>query len=617
MTMTADTSTDRAAWEARFRIPRTLWVARSAVRPERGLASTNRTGAYQLERWSVETGELVPFTHEPSGRYTGWLSPDGEWVVWHQDEAGDERGHFVAVPWAGGDPVDLTPDLPRYASFSAGFGTDGSFVASIVGSDAVRLLVVGFTADGPTSDVVQLDPGPGFVTQVALGGAPRGEGAIRATRLAYATTGGTGLALKLRILDVRTGDVLDAIDHAPGAIVPVAYATDRPDRLLLRTSRSGEERPALLEGGELREFPLDDTAGGLDPIDISADGDTVLLKGAHRAVEQLYLLDVPSGRLTALDALTGRYQAFDRGAGTFLDADGSVVVTREDATTPPEVIAFDPIDGSRRVLIAASEVPRSRPFRSVDIPTTEGAVAQAWLAVPDGPGPFPTILETHGGPQANETDRFNAEAQAWVDQGFAFLTLNYRGSTGFGRDYEQAIWGRVGELETADLAAAQAFLVDEGIARRNEIVLTGGSYGGYLTLLGLGRLPDRFAAGVAYVAIADWRLMWEDGESLREYQEALFEGTPAEKPELHASASPISYVDRLAAPLRIVQGRNDARCPARQAEVYIDAAERLGKSIEVEWFDAGHGHGAIEMRIHWLREAMRFVDGALGRSHEG
>ena len=221
---------------------------------------------------------------------------------------------------------------------------------------------------------------------------------------------------------------------------------------------------------------------------------------------------------------------------------------------------------------------------------------------------FPTILETHGGPQANETDRFNAEAQAWVDQGFAFLTLNYRGSTGFGRDYEQAIWGRVGELETDDLAAAHAFLVEHGIARPDAIVLTGGSYGGYLTLLGLGRLPELWAGGVAYVAIADWRLMWEDGESLREYQEAMFEGTPEEKPELHATASPITYVDRVAAPLRMVQGRNDARCPARQAEVYISAAERAGKTIEVEWFDAGHGHGAdrdadpLAPRGHALRE---------------
>src|SRR6185436_11781298 len=140
--------------------------------------------------------------------------------------------------------------------------------------------VVGFTAAGPAPDVVRLDPGQGFVSQVALGGVPEGDDAIRATRLAYATTGGTGLATKLRVLDVRSGDLVGAIDHAPGAIVPIAYATDRPDRLLVRTSRSGEERPALLEGGELREFPLEDTAGDLDPIDFSADGDTVLLKGA-------------------------------------------------------------------------------------------------------------------------------------------------------------------------------------------------------------------------------------------------------------------------------------------------------------------------------------------------
>jgi len=218
------------------------------------------------------------------------------------------------------------------------------------------------------------------------------------------------------------------------------------------------------------------------------------------------------------------------------------------------------------------------------------------------------VLEIHGGPQAHETDRFHAPGQAWLDRGFAFLTLNYRGSTGFGRDYEQAIWGRVGELELDDMVAAREWLVGEGIAQPDGVVVTGGSYGGYMTLLALGRRPDLWAAGVAYVAIADWRLMHEDGIGLREYQEALFGGTPDQTPELHAAASPISYVDRLAAPLLIIQGRNDPRCPSRQLEVYADEARRLDKDVEVDWFDAGHGHGGIDTRIAWQRRAMEFVD---------
>ena len=231
---------------------------------------------------------------------------------------------------------------------------------------------------------------------------------------------------------------------------------------------------------------------------------------------------------------------------------------------------------------------------------------------PDGPGPFPTILDIHGGPQGHELDRFDPEAQAWVDRGFAFFTLNYRGSTGFGREYEQAIWGNVGRYELDDLVAARETLVGAGIADSQRIVLNGGSYGGYLTLLGLGRRPELWAAGVAYVAIADWRVMYEEGESLREYQVALFGGTPDEKPELTREASPVTYVEDLAAPLLVIQGRNDARCPARQIEGYIARAEELGKDITVDWFDAGHGHGATQTRVDWCRRAIEFVEAKLG-----
>jgi hypothetical protein len=89
------------AWEARFRAPRTYWVRIASGRPDRGIACTNASGVYQLHRWTL--GEPIgdPITTEPTGRTIGWISPDGGWVIWHQDLAGNERGHFVAERWAG------------------------------------------------------------------------------------------------------------------------------------------------------------------------------------------------------------------------------------------------------------------------------------------------------------------------------------------------------------------------------------------------------------------------------------------------------------------------------------------------------------------------------------
>jgi len=590
------------AWEARFRAPRTFWVRTAANRPDRGIVCTNATGVYQLHRWTV--GEPIgdPITSEPTGRTFGWISHDGEWVYWLQDEAGGEHGHFVAAPWAGGAPIDVTPALPPYASFAAAEGADGAFATSVIGPDRVQIAVVPWSGDGPGTQPTLLDPGPGFVTNLVVG-----PGVI-----ALSTTGGGGLSTRLRVLDSATGEVRVDASHAPGSITPIAYA--RGGRLLAQTDRSGQLRPLIVEpDGELREFEAPDVPGSLAAVAISDDGSTAVVLATHRTVEQLVVLDVERGTLRPLTCVAGTFTSFSPSSGAQLRPDGTAIVTRENGTSLPEVLQVDlEADRILRVLVPAPETPASQACRSVDIPSANGAIVQGWLTTPAGDGPFPTILDVHGGPQAHESNRFYPGAQAWVDRGFAFLTLNYRGSTGFGREYEQAIWGAVGRNELADMVAARDWLVREDIADPDRIVAHGGSYGGYLTLLALGARPDLWAAGVAYVAIADWRLMYEDGEALRDYQVALFEGTPESQPALHAEASPVTYVDRLAAPLLVIQGRNDSRCPARQMEDYVARARAAGKALEIDWFDAGHGHGAVDMRIAWTRRSIEFVEAALG-----
>ena len=229
--------------------------------------------------------------------------------------------------------------------------------------------------------------------------------------------------------------------------------------------------------------------------------------------------------------------------------------------------------------------------------------------MPDGNGPFPTILETHGGPTAVQTEDFASGSQAWLDHGFAFLTINYRGSTTFGRAFQEQIYGDVGHWEVEDMVAARNWLVDEGIARPDEILLTGWSYGGYLTLQALGTRPDLWAGGLAGIAIADWAVQYEDtAGTLKGYEVALFEGTPEEKPEQYAKSSPITYAEQVRAPVLIIQGRNDTRTPARPVQNYEAKMKALGKPIEVHWFDAGHGSFVVEQQIEHQEIMLRFAD---------
>ena len=158
------------------------------------------------------------------------------------------------------------------------------------------------------------------------------------------------------------------------------------------------------------------------------------------------------------------------------------------------------------------------------------------------------------------------------------------------------------------MAVAHKWLVDSGIAVPDAVFLTGGSYGGYLTLQAIGRRPELWAGGMAAVAIADWRLLYEDqAETLRGYQRALFGGTPDEIPEATKASSPITYAENIIAPLLVIQGRNDTRCPGRQMEVYEAKLKSLGKPIRVHWFDAGHGSRAQEQQIEHQEMMMRFA----------
>jgi len=163
--------------------------------------------------------------------------------------------------------------------------------------------------------------------------------------------------------------------------------------------------------------------------------------------------------------------------------------------------------------------------------------------------------------------------------------------------------------------AARHWLVGQAIAKADSILLTGWSYGGYLTLLGLGKAPELWAGGMAGIAIADWVMSYEDSaETLRGYQVALFGGTPAEKPEQYRLSSPISYIENVKAPVLIIQGRNDTRTPPKPIELYETKMKSLGKDIEVYWFDTGHAGAStsVEAGIRHQELMLRFAARVLG-----
>jgi dipeptidyl aminopeptidase/acylaminoacyl peptidase len=598
---------DSAAWKQRFRASRVYWTQIARRSPSRGLAASNRSGIVQLYTWDVPGGGLTQLTDRRTGKAVGLLSPDGRHVYYLDDRDGNEIGHFVRVPFEGGTPEDITPDLPPYAAGGMAISETMNLLACLIaGAEGFQLYCLDL---GPAGTL----GGPRRVWQSdRIAGGPvlssGGEIAV------VGSTERTGkLAFSLIALDPASGDrIAELWDEPDCSVAPVAFSPAPDDlRLLATTDRSGVKRPLIWDPRteERTDLDLGGLEGEVGALGWSDDGRSILLAHFSQAVQQLYVYDLGGGALRRLQHPGGTISA------AYFAPSGEILAHWQDAAHPPELIALDAQTGARtRTMLAAEEVPPGHPWRSVTFASSDGQTIQGWLGVPDGAGPFPTILETHGGPTAVQTEVFSPLVQAWLDHGFAVLSINYRGSTTFGKAFEEQIWGDLGHWEIEDMAAACDWLVREGISRPDQIFLTGWSYGGYLTLLGLGKRPELWAGGMAGIAIADWAVQYEDSaETLRGYQRALFGGTPDEKPDLYASASPITYAGRVAAPALVIQGRNDTRCPARPMELYEARMRTLGKPIEVEWFEAGHGSLDVEQTIHHQALMLRFAYQVLQR----
>ncbi len=596
---------DDAPWRQRFRAASIQWTALAEANPARGLVCTDRDGIYQLYGWDVTSGQLKRLTDQPAGVVQGMISADGEWVYYLQDAQGNEIGHYVRVPFTGGAAEDVTPEMPPYASFMIRQSRSGRVTGFLTaGAEGFRIHVM---EDGqaarPIAQYKQLTFGPclSYDGEIAVVDTAERSGNLNTSLIA---------------IDTDSGEVIAELWDSPDASHNFTAFSPVPGdfRLLASSSQSGYQRPLIWNPrtGERIDLRIDDIPGDVTPWCWSDDGQRVVLGQIHQAVYQLYLYDLADHRVRKLEHPSGVLGGYSGNA--YFAPDGDLYVTWQDSATPSRLIALDGASGRlKREVLMAGHAPDGVKWQPFQFTTSSGATIQGWLATPEGSGPFPTILETHGGPTAVMCEYYTPSSQAWVDHGFAFATINYHGSTTFGKDFEKAIWGRLGQQEVDDMAAAYAWLVENGIAQPDAVLVTGWSYGGYLTLQAMGKRPDLWAGGMAGIAIADWNLMYEDqAETLRGYQRALFGGTPEEKPEAHRASSPITYAEQVRAPILVIQGSNDTRCPPRQMRAYEARMRELGKPIEVHWFDAGHGSRAMEQSIQHQEVMLEFAYRVLG-----
>ncbi|MER5862067.1 prolyl oligopeptidase family serine peptidase [Kitasatospora sp. NPDC002040] len=594
-------------WEQRFRAARVSLPDWAEQAPERALYVSNSTGTYEIYAWDRAADTHRQVTSRSNGTTDAELSPDGEWIWWFDDTDGDELGVWRRQPFTGGPDEQAVPGVPAAYDAGLALGLDGT-------------VVVGTSGDEDGTTLYLRRPGATEVEQVYRHEEYGGVGDLSHDSALLAidhTEHGDAMHSAIRVIRLADGATVAELDEVTGRQNPCGVAclgfapADGDTRLLIAHQRTGRWEPALWDvaTGTETALTLRDDQGREFPGDLSAqwrpDARALLVEHEYEARSELFSYELASGELTRLDTPRGTV------SGATSRPDGTVEFLWSSAAEPSAVRST----AGTVVLRAPGPVPPgSVPVEDVWVDGPGGRV-HALVQRPSGSGPFPTLFEVHGGPTHHDSDSFAAGPAAWLDHGFAVVRVNYRGSTGYGQAWTDALHGRVGLIELEDIAAVRAWAVDSGLADPSQLVLSGGSWGGYLTLLGLGTQPDSWTLGLAAVPVADYLTAYEDEmEALKSLDRTLFGGSPEEVPELWHASSPLTYVEQVKAPVYLSAGLNDPRCPIRQIDNYVTRLEQLGKEHEVYRYDAGHGSLVVEERIKQLRLEIDFARRHLGRT---
>lgn len=575
-----------------------LWVAYDVNEDGSVLAGSDATGTFQLVEIRPD-GARIPLT-ELDGRCTGRYVPDTGSVVVMHDSGGDENWQLSLL--------DLDGPLPAREAGLKPLVHDPRFMHALEDVTAEHLVYSTNRRDGATWDVVVRDWATGTEHMVA-----EDAGFVAESRV---SPDGKRCALVSLTTKAASTQLSVVGGAAPVALTPDDEHAEHSsphwlsdDELVFASNRDRDFKAIVRAGadGSGWHTVLTDDAHDLQ-VSAPAGGSTLLVLRNDDGVHHLALHE-PDGALRAVVDLAGD-RAVTSGAWSH---DGAhVVLGMSGPTDPGSIVTVDARTGAVTWLVDGLDQiePNLRdrvvPPTCHRVPTPDGEEVPCFVYRPENASGA-SVLHIHGGPEAQAMRVWNPVIQTLTLAGFTVLQPNVRGSDGYGKRWVSLddVDLRLDSVE--DLRALHTWLPSLGLDA-DRAALWGGSYGGYMVLAGLATQPELWAAGIDIVGISSLVTFLENTSAYRRIYREREYGSLEHDRETLVRCSPITYLDRMSAPLFVIHGANDPRVPLSEAEQIEAALTAKGITCELRVYaDEGHGLAKRANRIDAYPAAINFL----------
>ena len=584
---------------------------------------SNMSGRNNLWIVPAEGGFPVQLTVNDQRQASPAWSPDGKWIAYQSDYDGDEQWDIFLVSPKTGKVVNLT-QTREIAEQNPTWSPDGRYLA--------------YEVKPKTSAATEIDVYDMVMREVKhiTTGTPQDKGNHRpiwskdGKFIVYTQWQAKGTDSNIFTADVDSGKSTLLTPHEGEQLFLANDLSPRPipdGRQILVTSNAenGYFNIGLLTIGSkgassgvfkpdgitwLTKDKWEIRAGGFSP-----DGKNLLFSANVDGNEDIYLYDLATKAPKPLAIAKGVNEP--AGGHFAFSPDGSrLLYIHNGPTAPSDLWVYHLATGkSQQITHSLVAGVRSEDLLEpylVHYPSRDGKwTISALLYVPFNMarnGQNAAIVYIHGGPASQTMNSFNRFVQYAANQGYMILAPNYRGSTGYGKDFQQANLFDMGGGDLQDVLAGVEWIKQTGHLDPKKIAVMGGSYGGYMSMMAVTKAPDVWAAGVPIVPFVNWFTEIENEDPVLRQSDLATMGDPAKNKSLYDDRSPINFVDQVKAPLLLLAGGHDPRCPKSETLQVVDAIKKRGGTVDYKIYDnEGHGFARVENQIDAYKRVADFL----------